>query len=120
MGHPPPGRRVGGVELNQRGPGVVGVEQHGLGGGGGVACGAFSQQAGIARILDVDHAEMARRPEQALGRFGVLDGDDAVGDLDQRAGEMARLDLVGREGVGQIFAGAAEIEQEIDAARRSD
>jgi hypothetical protein len=68
----------------------------------------------VARVLDVDHAEMARRPEQALRGLGVLDGDDAVGDLDQRAGEMTRLDAIGREG-GQIFAGAAEIEQEIDA-----
>src|SRR3990172_7521068 len=58
---------------------------------------------------------MPRRPEQALRGLGILDGDDAVGDLDERAGQMPGLDLVGGEGIGQIFARAAEIEQEIDA-----
>jgi hypothetical protein len=40
---------------------------------------------------------MPRRPEQALRGLGILDGDDAVGDLDERAGQMPGLDLVGGE-----------------------
>jgi hypothetical protein len=49
---------------------------------------AFGNQSGILGVLDVDHAEMARAPEQALRRLGVLDRNDAIGDLDQRAREM--------------------------------
>ena len=115
MGDPPSGQRMGGVELNERGPGVIGVEQHGLRGGAGARHRALGEEAGIARVLDVDHAEMPRAPEQALRRLGILDRDDAVGDLDERAGQMPGLDAVGGEGIGQIFARAAEIEQEIDA-----
>src|SRR6185312_16635895 len=87
----------------------------GLGGGARVLRSAFGQQTTIARVLDVDYAEMAGRAQQALGRFGVFDRDDAVGDLDQRTGQMPRLDPARRERIGEIFAGAAEIEQEIDA-----
>jgi hypothetical protein len=73
---------------------------------------ALGKESGVAGVLHVDHAEM-QRGKQALGCLGVLDGYDAVGDLDQRAGRC--LGSAGREGVGQIFARAAEIEQEIDA-----
>jgi hypothetical protein len=58
---------------------------------------------------------MARAPEQALRRLGILDRHNAVGDLDQGARKVLGLDARSREGVGEIFAGAAEIEQEIDA-----
>src|ERR1700724_810455 len=35
MGDPPPRQRMGGVELDERGPRIVSVEQHCLGGGAG-------------------------------------------------------------------------------------
>ena len=58
---------------------------------------------------------MARAAQQALRRFGVLHLDDAVGDLHQRRCEVPGLDASRREGIGEIFARAAEIEQEVDA-----
>jgi hypothetical protein len=99
----------------ERRPGIVGVEQHGLGGGAGMGRRALGKESGVAGVLHVDHAELQRGAQQALGCLGVLDGYDAVGDLDQRAREMFGLDSADGEGVGQIFARAAKIEQEIDA-----
>lgn len=80
------------VELNECGPRIIAIEQHRLCGAARTLCGALRQEPGVACVLDVDHAEMARAPEQGLGRVGVFDGHDAVGDLDQRARELLRLD----------------------------
>ena len=115
MGDAPSRERMRGVELNQRGPRVIGVEQHGFRRRSRARCRALGEQAGVARVLHVDHAEMPRRAQQALRRLGILDRDDAIGDLDQGAGEMPGLDAAGGEGIGEIFARAAEIKQEIDA-----
>ena len=109
------GQRMCGVELDEPRPWIVVVEQHRLCRLAGACAVALGDEPDVAGILHVDDAHVPRALQQALRGLGVLDLDDAVGDLDQRAREVAPFDALGGEGVSEIFARAAEIVEQEDA-----
>ena len=117
MGDAPPGQRMGRVELDRAAPRDCSQSNSMASATEPPLC--FRALADQVRapfaFLHIDDAEMARAAQQALRGLGVFHLDDAIGDLHQRAREMLRLDSRRREGIGEIFARAAEIEQQIDA-----
>ncbi len=69
----------------------------------------------MARILDVDDAQVTRAGEKVARGLCVGGLGYAVGDLDERVAEMAGFDVLGGETVGEVFARAAQVEHHIHA-----
>ncbi len=111
----PAGQRVRGRQLDPARPGIIDVEQHGIGHGARLRLGVLGDETEVAGILDVDDAQVPRAGEKVARGLGVGRLGYAVGDLDQRVAEVAGLDMLGGEAVGEILARAAQIEQHIDA-----